>query len=335
MVKICWDKIESASITRNGILKINNRYFHIIKCESCGDDFLGRKGQCFCGNSCSQTGLNNTWYIGCSEETRERLKKNLDWTGKHHTEESKRKIGKAHKGKVISKETRKKISESLSGDKHPNYGKYLSEETRKRIGDANIGQSRPKRNKSPLWKGGYNQENIPTYDLYKEKLEWCEEIRRNKDDSNILEVKCTYCGRWFVSSREKIRNRINTLNGIDGYLGEQRFYCSNGCKKACPIYGKTPETLMKEDAVRAGRLNWLEMNREVQPELRQMVLKRDKYKCIKCNSIEELHCHHILPVATDPLVSADMDNCITLCTECHKEVHKQDGCGYGQLEICI
>lgn len=73
---------------------------------------------------------------------------------------------------------------------------------------------------------------------------------------------------------------------------------------------------MKEDAVRAGRIGrigWLELNREVQPELRKMVLKRDDYKCVKCDSKGPLHCHHILPVTTDSLVSADIDNCLTLC----------------------
>lgn len=90
---------------------------------------------------------------------------------------------------------------------------------------------------------------------------------------------------------------------------------------------------MKNDAVRAGRLKWLELNREVQPELRQMVLKRDEYKCVKCGSTESLHCHHIIPVVIEPLESADIDNCITLCYNCHKEVHKLPGCRYNEIQI--
>ena len=90
---------------------------------------------------------------------------------------------------------------------------------------------------------------------------------------------------------------------------------------------------MKEDAIRAGRLHWLELKREIQPELRQMVLKRDEYQCVKCGSDENLECHHIIPVSIEPLLSADMDNCITLCSECHKEVHKKDGCRYCQLRM--
>ena len=40
-----------------------------------------------------------------------------------HSEESKRKIGAAHKGKIISKETRDKISAAISGPNHHHYGK--------------------------------------------------------------------------------------------------------------------------------------------------------------------------------------------------------------------
>jgi len=194
-----------------------------------------------------------------------------------------------------------------------------------------------KGSKNSKWNGGYWDNNIPRFEIYSIRLNYAEKCRKNKEDPNILEVKCTYCGKWFKPTLQQVMYRINSLEQLSGSskYSEQRFYCSTGCKKACPIYGKTPETLMKEDAVRAGRLNWLELNREVQPQLRQLVFLRDDYTCQKCENIKELHCHHIYPVATDPLLSADIDNCITLCVECHKEVHKQDGCKYGQLRICL
>jgi 5-methylcytosine-specific restriction endonuclease McrA len=64
-----------------------------------------------------------------------------------------------------------------------------------------------------------------------------------------------------------------------------------------------------------------------------MVLERDGHQCIKCGSKEGLQCHHIDPVATNPIESADLDNCVTLCMECHREVHQKDGCRYGQLRV--
>jgi 5-methylcytosine-specific restriction endonuclease McrA len=113
---------------------------------------------------------------------------------------------------------------------------------------------------------------------------------------------------------------------------ENRLYCSDSCKEECPIYKKTSYILMKEDAIRAGRLNWIELNREVQPELRQMVFKRDDYKCIKCGSKENLHCHHIEGIRWEPLESADIDKCITVCKTCHKEIHMKKDCGYNDLK---
>ena len=165
-------------------------------------------------------------------------------------------------------------------------------------------------------------------------MEWAEEVRRNKEDQNILEVRCAYCGKWYIPSLVNVWNRCAYLKGY--YECESKFYCSDGCKNVCPLFGKSADILMKEDAIRAGRLEWLELNREVQPELRKMVLKKDGYKCVKCGKEKELHCHHIIPVAIEPLESADIDNCITLCVECHKEAHKKDGCNYGEIkmEIC-
>jgi hypothetical protein len=66
--------------------------------------------------------------------------------GKHHTEESKRKISEnmpdnsgernCNYGKKLSEETRKKMSESRSGEKNVNYGVSLSDETRQKMSDA-------------------------------------------------------------------------------------------------------------------------------------------------------------------------------------------------------
>jgi len=182
----------------------------------------------------------------------------------------------------------------------------------------------------------YAVNNIPKYDTYAPQISWCEEVRRDPSDPNILNVRCTYCGKWFTPKLKLIYNRIQHLKGNNNYKTERRLYCSEGCKKACPIYHKSPDILMKEDAIRAGKLQWLELNREVRPEFRRLVMERDGYKCIKCGSTEELHCHHIIPTMVEPLLSTDIDNCIILCKNCHIEVHKKDGCRYGQIkmEVC-
>lgn len=40
---------------------------------------------------------------------------------------------------------------------------------------------------------------------------------------------------------------------------------------------------------------------------------------------------YIDTVAQNPMFQNDMDSCITLCKNCHKEVHKLPDCGYHEL----
>ena len=59
---------------------------------------------------------------------------NKIWLNKHHTEETKKKIGKIHKGKILSNSTKEKISKSrkgkYKGNENPFYGKHHTEETK-------------------------------------------------------------------------------------------------------------------------------------------------------------------------------------------------------------
>ena len=67
--------------------------------------------------------------------------------GKHHSEETRKKISEANKGKDNhmygkhhSEETRKKISEANKGTNNPNYGKQLSEEVKNKMSEAHKGK---------------------------------------------------------------------------------------------------------------------------------------------------------------------------------------------------
>jgi len=159
---------------------------------------------------------------------------------------------------------------------------------------------------------------IPSYyDVYQPQLEpYGVECRRNEKDNNILEVKCMYCDRWFIPSKQLVKNKIKTINGQR--TGESNLYCSDECKRACPTYYriKYPKDFK------------INTSREVQPELRKLVLKRDNYTCQKCDTTNtELHCHHYEGIEVNPVESADIDQCITLCKKCHNEVHRKDKCG--------
>lgn len=144
-----------------------------------------------------------------------------------------------------------------------------------------------------------------------------------KSDDNYLMIQCAYCGKWYKPIIKEIKNRLNCILYSSG---EGRFYDTEKCKQACPTYY---QKLYFKDQKPA-------TSREVQPQVRQMVFERDNWTCQKCNTHKDdlevpIHCHHIDPVSQNPIESADVDNCITLCKDCHKEVHQLPDCGYAEL----
>jgi hypothetical protein len=160
------------------------------------------------------------------------------------------------------------------------------------------------------------------YENYSNRLTNDECARLSKDGVS-LEVKCRYCGKYFIPTNKEVRNRIGSLNS--SHSGVSYLYCSNTCKKACPVYRqvKYPKKYRKTTS------------REVGPLIRQLCFKRDNWECQICGKNTEevsLHCHHIEGYTQNPRLGNDLDNIITLCKECHKQVHKLPGCNYHELK---
>jgi len=208
---------------------------------------------------------------------------------------------------------------SWSGKVGPMKGKKHTKQTKEKIRRKNTGKG------NPSWKGGYCKSEVAFYDTYQPQLLFIEDCRRNKKDQNILEVKCAYCGSWYIPSLGSIWKRLETIKGQT--TGENRLYCSNECKNECPIYNQRKYPKNYKPAT----------SREVQPELRQMRFKLDNYTCQKCGKHQSilsvgLHCHHIEGIRWEPLESTDIDKVITLCKDCHIKVHQIDGCKYSDLQ---
>ncbi|MCK5016982.1 MAG: HNH endonuclease [Candidatus Peribacteraceae bacterium] len=141
------------------------------------------------------------------------------------------------------------------------------------------------------------------------------------DDNDDINCLCHYCGKYYKPKYSELNRRYHVMIGKIG--GSYNFYCSNGCKQECSIYGQ-------RDYPKGFKT--YSNSREVQPQLRKLVMERDNYVCQRCHSTESLHCHHIEGVEINPIESADIDNCITLCDECHNDVHGQDGCTYQEYK---
>ena len=88
--------------------------------------------------------------------------------GKHHSEETRKKISIAEKGKIISDDVKKKMSDMYKGKNNPNYGKHhlFSYETKKRMSEAHKGKYGEL---SSNWKGGI-------------KLKWKRANDKRRDD---------------------------------------------------------------------------------------------------------------------------------------------------------
>ena len=131
---------------------IKKKTFYINVCKECNKMFIGRKDSKFCCNKHSNKKENHNMY------------------NKTHSRIHKENISKSLKNYYIHNDSK-------------NIGRYPTEETKQKMRDSH------KESRCHLWKGGYNKKNIPIYDTYAPQIEWCEEVRRNKEDSNILEVK--------------------------------------------------------------------------------------------------------------------------------------------------
>jgi hypothetical protein len=55
-----------------------------------------------------------------------------------------------------------------------------------------------------------------------------------------------------------------------------------------------------------------------------LVKNRDG-KCVECNSVFDLHAHHIKSYKSHPELRNDVNNGITLCGTCHRKWHKENG----------
>lgn len=172
---------------------------------------------------------------------------------------------------------------------------------------------------NPNYKGGISSSDKASYSTYSSKLIPFNSIKSVVFNGHlIISTQCHYCGRYFEPSTTEVIARIKSINSG---VGESNFYCSSDCKLNCSTYKRRNKPKSNN------------LTREVQPELRKLVLVRDLYICKKCRKNKSsLHCHHITGILENPIESADIDNCITLCSDCHKLVHKLPGCGYNDLK---
>ncbi len=169
-------------------------------------------------------------------------------------------------------------------------------------------------------KGNVKKKNIALYSTYNEQLRKYHEVKKaNKNGLIVIKVRCNYCGNFYIPTAVAVSNRLQTIRGQ--FTSDNNFYCSDKCKRKCPTFGRKlwPKDFLPEDNKR---------DPEVSRQLREMRIEIDDYKCQVCYSKNKLECHHLDGVVLNPIESADIDRCVTLCHTCHKDLHKIPGYTY-------
>jgi HNH endonuclease len=343
--------------------KGTNTYIYVDSCEQCGEPYLSLNNKAiFCSLECRSKKLMND-LTGKTFERLTVIRKTgknkygqLLWLCKCECGNEKEIIGyllTSNNVKSCGCYIREKIKNNLKGMK---FGRLrVLNETEKRKKDGSIVwlckcdcgneveisrgnlingtkscgclQKEMMRNRkgenSPVWKGGVTEKNIPLYDTYAPQLRFIEKVRRNKEDKNILEVKCKKCRKWFVPTLNEITKRICSILGKR--QGDSNLYCSDECKQSCSIYHK--QNYQENHPNKPVRLNNKKWSKEV--------LNKFNHTCEICGSKENLRAHHIQPVKTNPELEEDVNNGACLCHDCHIKYGHKDECSLSNLRKLI
>lgn len=196
-------------------------------------------------------------------------------------------------------------------DRNPEYHKERSRiyvENNRDVVNARSKASRGRPTKSKSWAGS-------------DKLPECYDSQLF---DGVVTVVCKYCGIRFIPTLGAVRECSSHYLGSASSGGECNMYCSDKCKGDCITFNqkKYPRGFKPHQ-------------RELQDAWAKVVKERDGYKCQRCGSKENLHAHHILPIATE-YDAWHIDNGITFCVECHYGyAHKLQSCSLNELrESC-
>ena len=165
------------------------------------------------------------------EEIRKKIIMKLK--GRYISEETRRKISNSHKGiniwmkgKTLSEETKKKISESLKGRPSGMLGKKHSEESKKKMSESRKGE------KNPFYGKHHSEENKIKWSEKKKGKHLSEEHKRKLSKSNT-NGKCSKKVLQFTLDGELIKEWPSVMEcSRNGYDFRNVSACCNGKRKS-------------------------------------------------------------------------------------------------------
>lgn len=178
--------------------------------------------------------------------------------------------------------------------------------------------------------------------------------KRRVSGQNLLKGQSQSCG----CRHREISRRVGHLNRIDltgkrfGRLTVIKFYgrisgrvhwfcqceCGNKChvSAASLVRGLTRSCRCLEQEMRSGKNHWHwqggitsaseKIRKSIEYRIwREAIFARDNWTCQECGKRGGvyIHAHHIKPFARFPKQRLAIDNGVTLCTKCHRKIHKR------------
>ena len=273
----------------------------IVNCNNCGKEREIKKSKyrdlcksCGCKNRLARSGNDAPNY------------------GKHHSDETRKKIGNSQINKIVSEETREKHRILMLGENNPMFGK---------LGEA-----------APNWKGGkvilicqqcgkefernLSQKDNAKFCSYECYGKWNSEnicgINHPNWKGGLVTKNCEICSKEFKSAPSKNSK-----------------FCSKECYNEWMSINKCGDknsswnpNITDEDRINGrnilGYKKW-----------RKSIYARDNYTCQHCGDDMggNLNAHHIESYNNNPDLRTTLSNGITLCKDCHDEFHNQYGRG--------
>jgi len=222
--------------------------------------------------------------------------------GYKQTEESKRKNSEAHKGKIASIETRKKMREShiglFVGKNHPMYGVHRMGKDAPNYGKKHTPKTIKKMSKSHSGENNY---------WYGKNLS--EEHRRN-------------IGKTNKNPSLKTRDKMSKSHEGKRYSLESKKKKSEKHKELWKKPGYKESRSGKNSGRWLGGISFEPYTPDFNKRFKESIKERDNYCCVVCNKPQEelklsLIVHHI----DYNKLNSFPQNCVSLCRNCHTKTN--------------
>ena len=140
-------------------------------------------------------------------------------------------------------------------------------------------------------------------------------------ENGMVLVSCKLCGKLFAPSYNQVQSRVSAWEGRE--CGEHNFYCSDGCRTACPVFNA--HTHQPDPRLRKPKSVTAKARACQSKTLKQIQCDESHGQsyCERCGDMIDVELHHTLPVAEYGEDAINPAGHILLCAGCHVALHRE------------